>query len=135
MPVSSKPLAERRARILVVDDEASATRMLGKLLQKCGYDVAEENNSTRAHRLARKYRPDLIILDIFMPFRTGKELAVLFETDNELCKVPIIFITAHVMLVEHLAFFHRVFVKPFSVEDLLAHIESVVAGCGSKKSS
>ena len=69
-----------------------------------------------------------------MPFKTGRELAVLFESDNELSKVPIVFITAHVMLVEHLAHAYRVFIKPFSVEDLLVHLEAVI-GCGRPKKS
>jgi chemosensory pili system protein ChpA (sensor histidine kinase/response regulator) len=126
MSISGKPLGDRRPRILVVDDEAAATRMLGKLLQKCGYDVAEQNDSNKAHALARRYRPDLIILDIFMPWKTGNELAAVFESDEELRDVPLIFITAHALLEERLSHSHRVLIKPFSVEELFGHIETAL---------
>ncbi|MGB8355282.1 MAG: response regulator [Chthoniobacteraceae bacterium] len=126
MSISGKPLGERRPRILVVDDEAAATRMLGKLLQKRGYDVAEQNDSTKAHALARRYRPDLIILDIFMPWKTGHDLAALFEADEDLRDIPLIFITAHALLEQQLSHFHRVLIKPFSVEELFGHIETAL---------
>ena len=107
MSISGKPLEDRRPRILVVDDEVAATRVLGKLLQKRGYDVAEQNDSTKAHELALRYRPDLIILDIYMPWKTGHDLAALFGSDEELYNVPLIFITAHALLEAQLSHLDR----------------------------
>ncbi len=55
-------------RILVVDDDIQATRMVKWALDRTGrYEVREVNDSTRALEAAREFKPDLILLDVCMP--------------------------------------------------------------------
>ena len=64
----------RRSRILVVDDNATNTRILVKSLQKAGYEVLEANDGFCAVDLATAHTPDVILLDLMMPDRDGFEV-------------------------------------------------------------
>ncbi len=66
-PSRAKPLA------LVVDDHAENRRILAKTLESSGFDVVEGVDGVEAVKLAATRRPDLILLDILMPNKTGFE--------------------------------------------------------------
>lgn len=121
-----------RHRVLVIDDEPLATHMLGRLLRKHGYIAAEENDPAKAVEKAHRFQPDIVLLDMHMPWRDGHEVAVDFASDNTLCCVPIIFIT-------HLALDRNkstgsipILVKPFSIEELFACLEKIDHRAGLK---
>ena len=65
-----------RARILVVDDNASVRRSLAALLTRAGHDVIQAANGSEASRVWREVELDLIILDLFMPEKDGIETMV-----------------------------------------------------------
>jgi len=82
-------------RILVVDDEPSVTRTLKLNLESDGgYDVFAENHPTNALTAARIFRPDLILLDVVMPFMDGGDVAARLRADPLLRDTPVIFLTA-----------------------------------------
>jgi len=85
-------MRKRKPKILIVDDEASFTRLTRLTL--ADYDICEENNSSRALETARKFNPDLILLDVVMPDFDGGDLAAQFRADPLLKRVPILFLTA-----------------------------------------
>lgn len=82
-------------KILIVDDEAGFTRLMKLTLQKTGpYEVTEENDGARAWETARRVKPDLILMDIVMPRVDGGDAAARIRKDPELCRIPIVFLTA-----------------------------------------
>jgi two-component system OmpR family response regulator len=82
-------------RILVVDDEPSVTRTLKLNLESSGgYEVFAENHAVNTLTAARTFRPDLILLDVVMPFMDGGEVAARLRADPLLRDTPIIFLTA-----------------------------------------
>lgn len=81
-----------KKRILLVDDESGFTRLLRLILPK--YEICEENDSTKALETARRFRPDLIFLDVIMPDADGGTVASEISADPLLAKVPIVFLTA-----------------------------------------
>jgi CheY-like chemotaxis protein len=82
-------------RILVVDDERWFTNLLEYSLEHEGYyDVRQQNDPTSALEAARRFGPDLVILDIMMPHIDGSELAARMKLDPMLADVPVIFMTA-----------------------------------------
>jgi DNA-binding response OmpR family regulator len=84
-----------KKRILVVDDEASITRLLKLNLEQTNdYVVRGENDSNRAIATAEEFQPDLILLDVMMPGIDGGELASRFHEHSRLKSVPIVFLTA-----------------------------------------
>ena len=61
-----------KKRILLVDDDIAATRLLKIGLEKTGqYEVKEENSATRVLSTARSFKPDLAVLDVCMPNLDG----------------------------------------------------------------
>ena len=120
-------VSEKR-RILIVDNDTNATHLVRILLEKTGqYLVLEENNSTNAHRSARIFRPDLILLDVVMPIRDGGEIAAEIQADSELQSTPIIFLTALVTPAEAKAGVHidghPFLAKPINIQELIHAID------------
>lgn len=88
---------QAKTKILIVDDEATFTRMVRMNLEQTGrFEVREENRATLALTAAREFQPDLILLDVIMPAMDGGELASRIKADSKLAKTPIVFLTATV---------------------------------------
>ncbi|MBI2926724.1 MAG: response regulator transcription factor [Verrucomicrobia bacterium] len=86
-----------KKKILVVDDDESITRLLMLNLHHTGhYVVHVENDGQAALSAARKFEPDLILLDVMMPGMDGGDLAATFQATPQFKDVPIIFLTAAV---------------------------------------
>lgn len=84
-----------KKRILLVDDEAALTRMMRRNLEATGrFEVRDINNPTHALETARQFRPDLVLLDVMMPGMDGGDVAAAFAEDQQLARVPIVFLTA-----------------------------------------
>jgi CheY-like chemotaxis protein len=118
----------KKRRILIVDNDTNATHLIRILLEKTGqYLVLEENRSTMAHRSARIFRPDLILLDVVMPIRDGGEIAAQIRADPELQNTPIIFLTALVTPTEVKAGVHidghPFLAKPVNIQELISTID------------
>ena len=65
-----------RARILVVDDNASVRRSLAALLTRAGHEVIQAADGAEACRICREVDVDLVILDLFMPEKDGIETII-----------------------------------------------------------
>lgn len=81
-------------KVLVVDDEEPIQELLRYNLEKDGYDVKTAGDGSRAVEIARKFLPDLVLLDIMMPKMDGVETCRLLREIPELQKTFIIFLTA-----------------------------------------
>jgi CheY-like chemotaxis protein len=77
-------------RILAIDDDPQTTHGLKRLLEKLGYEVKEENNSTHALQTAKDFRPDVVILDYLMPQMHGGDVAWQFASDPFLRRTRVI---------------------------------------------
>lgn len=86
-----------KPRILIIDDEASFTRLLRLNLESTGkYEVKDENWAPKAVAVARDFRPDLIFLDVMMPGLDGGEVKAKLREVSFLKNTPIVFLTAAV---------------------------------------
>ena len=70
-----------RKRVLAVDDDPETTRQLRGLLESRGFSVQVENDSTRALNVARRFHPDVVILDYLMPKAHGGDVAWQLASD------------------------------------------------------
>ena len=103
-PVSGKQLVdmlhrcgldkEESARVLVVDDDPLARRMLRQVLQKAGYDVDEAANGVEGLSTARRNPPDAILLDLMMPELDGFGFLREQRRIDEIANVPVFVLTA-----------------------------------------
>ena len=80
--------------ILIADDEPDILEILNFNLQAEGYQVINATNGNEAARLAKLHKPDLIILDVMMPGKSGFEVCKILRADKEFENTIIIFLTA-----------------------------------------
>ncbi len=83
------------ARIMIVEDNALNIKLFCDLLNAHGHDTRGVTDSREAMDVARELKPDLVITDIQLPHVDGMELMRLLRADAELCRVPIMAVTAY----------------------------------------
>ncbi len=119
-----------RKKILVVDDSFTARRFVGQALKtsiKCDIILAEDG--AEALKVMLKEEPDVIVLDMMMPFMNGIEVLRIMKKDNKLNKIPVIACTA----VEDNSVVKQIIEigvtkyikKPINVEDLVGKINEI----------
>ena len=82
------------ASILVVDDDPEIVTMLSTRLTKRGYKVSTANDGTSALALAKREKPDVVLLDVMMPGKSGWEVARALKQDPVTEHVKIVMVTA-----------------------------------------
>ena len=116
---------KRNQSIMVVDDDREILRMLNRILELEGYDVATVTNGRAAVTLLDKYQPDLVILDIIMPELDGFQVLDLIRQRSE---VPVIMLTAKrevTTLRDALVIGADDYIrKPFRTRELVARIKA-----------
>lgn len=114
-------------KILVVDDEDLLVKGVRFNLQNEGYDVCTGSNGLEALELAKKEKPDLIILDVMMPEMDGLTACTKIR---EFSNVPIIMLTAKTTDMDKLIGFEQgaddYLTKPFNILELKARIRALL---------
>src|SRR4051812_12866154 len=87
------PLRKRPARILVVEDNDDNRLLMRDLLQSRGYEVATAECADAAERAIERELPDLILLDVVMPGRSGYELCRQLKSEQATRLIPVVIIT------------------------------------------
>lgn len=83
--------------VLIVEDNELNMKLFHDLLQANGFDTIETRNGIEALDLARKHKPDLILMDIQLPEVSGLEVTKWIKEDEELRSIPVIAVTAFAM--------------------------------------
>jgi len=89
------PIAAKR--VLIVEDNDLNMKLFHDLLEAHGYDTLQTKDGLEALRLAREYRPDLILMDIQLPEVSGLEVTKWIKEDDDLRAIPVIAVTAFAM--------------------------------------
>lgn len=84
---------ERKAKILVVDDDADFVEATKTVLESERYQVIVAYDGDEGLEKARKENPDLIILDIIMPVKDGFSAAQQLKKEPQLSKIPVLMLT------------------------------------------
>ena len=84
-----------KPHILVVDDDTNIRAFLKEILTDDGYEVSLSENGLEALDDARQLRPDLILLDLWLPGRSGEEVckAIRGDEDENFRRTPILMVT------------------------------------------
>jgi len=116
-----------REQILIVDDEPRYIRLMEANLVDAGYDVIMGSNGQEAVNIVAELQPDLVLLDILMPFLDGFEAC---ERIREFSNVPIIMVTARGDERDKVRGLDvgadDYIVKPYSASELLARVRAVL---------
>ena len=117
--------------ILLVDDDANLRTLVRATLKDREHRILEAADGKTGLELARKERPDLIVLDWMMPVLTGIEVIKALHEDPLTAEIPVILLTAQAQeddvkcgLSEGA---HAYLIKPFSPLELLEKVEEVLA--------
>ena len=117
-------------KILIVDDEPDIIEILKYNLNNEGYNVKSANNGKKAVEKAKKFIPDIILLDVMMPEMDGIEACVELKKISTLSNTRIIFLSARGEDFTQIAAFDAgaddYITKPFSPKELIARIQSLL---------
>lgn len=92
-PEAAEPV-ERRRKILIVDDEPEIVRALALRLTMAGYDVVAAMDGAGALMTAVTEQPDLLLLDIGLPYGDGHFVASRLRSNTKTAHIPILFLSA-----------------------------------------
>jgi CheY-like chemotaxis protein len=82
------------AKILIVDDDEQATKLLERVLAIKGHEATSLNDSAETIQVVNSAAPDLILLDLMMPEPNGFEVCKMLRADPKYARIPIVIITA-----------------------------------------
>src|SRR3712207_699359 len=91
----------RTVKVLVADDEPPIRLLVRVNLEAEGYEVIEAPDGNASIEVVRREHPDVILLDVMMPFKDGWEVAEELLRDDDTSGIPIIFLTARADLRDH----------------------------------
>ena len=94
-PLGTAPSMQKT--ILVVEDNELNMKLFNDLLEAHDYRVVQTRDGLSALELARKHKPDLILMDIQLPEVSGIEVTKWLKEDDELKSIPVIAVTAFAM--------------------------------------
>jgi len=80
-------------KILIIEDEKILRELLSAKLLREGYDVETAKDGAEGLRVTQEVRPDLVLLDIFMPKLSGFEVLEILRNDVQLRNIPVIVIS------------------------------------------
>jgi len=81
-------------RVLVVDDERHIVRLIQVNLEREGYQVLTAFDGKDGLQKAKTERPDLVVLDVMMPYMDGFEVLKSMKADPVTAEIPVIMLTA-----------------------------------------
>jgi len=118
------------AKILIIDDDVQATKLLDKVLSVEGYETAVINDSTQAIHAALTLNPDLILLDLMMPDPDGFKVCRMLREYPRFTLIPVIIVTAlddsDSKIVAFGAGADDYLTKPFHIDELTQRVRDLL---------
>jgi CheY-like chemotaxis protein len=121
------------ARVLIIDDDFEIIAILTEILKVEGHEVSSAGEPVEGMQMARKVKPDLIILDYHMPGNTGSHLFESLRRNNATKETPILFMSGEADPAQILAEVSdsagaRFLPKPVKLEEFRRTIREMLAG-------
>jgi two-component system phosphate regulon response regulator PhoB len=118
------------ARIVIVEDEADLRDLVAYNLQAAGHEVHEAGTGALGLSLARRLKPDLVLLDLMLPDLPGTEVCRQLRADPALAALRVMILTARGEEIDRVVGFELgaddYVVKPFSVRELVLRVHAVL---------
>jgi DNA-binding response OmpR family regulator len=116
--------------ILVIDDDELVSRTLQRALKLYDYQVMVAHSGTEGLHLARRHRPDLLVLDVIMPGTNGFQVCRQVRGDPLLKDIPVLFLTAKSKDEDKIEGFRAggddYLPKPFNMQELQLRINAIL---------
>jgi DNA-binding response OmpR family regulator len=125
----------RQLRIVVADDDPIVVRFLSAVFRDEGFEVRTADDGEKALQVIRESRPDLVILDLVMPYKDGFEVCQKVRGIPELARTPIIILSMKEKEQDALRAFEvgadDYIRKPFNALELVARARKLIAVAAS----
>jgi len=122
-------------KILIIEDDIEINKLLGKILDREGYEIVHAFSGTEAKLVLEKENPSLILLDLMLPGITGEEVLQYIREDKQ-NNVPIIIISAKTSLSDKVTLLKDgaddYITKPFEIEEVLARVHASLRRSGQE---
>jgi len=119
-----------KPRILIVDDDIQALRMVGMMLERQGYEIAVATSGEKALQKVSQNAPDLIIMDVMMPQLDGFEVTRRLKANPDTLQIPVLLFTAKNTIVDKVTGFQcgadDYLTKPIYRRELLDCVEELL---------
>ena len=116
--------------VLLIEDEPNIIEAISFILSRDGWEVKTHSNGHDAMQVVRARRPDLVILDVMLPGRSGFDLLADIRGDADLGGLPVLMLTARGQRKDRemaeAAGVSRYMTKPFSNADVLEAVRDLV---------
>ena len=118
-------------RILVADDEAPIAELLASALAQEGYETRKAVESLRFFDAVRDMHPNLILLDLRMPYLNGEDELRLMKMDPQTSNIPVIVVTADPDAKPREAHYRNlgvveIVIKPFNLDGLIKLVKETI---------
>lgn len=128
--MGARPPGSSRGRLLVVDDDEGVRGLLSRLLRVTGYAVAEAGSAEEAAEKLTRSTPDLILLDLQLPGKSGQEFLTEIRADERLRLTPVVMLTGAATQARKVKAIEAgatdFLAKPFSHVELAARVRSLL---------
>lgn len=118
------------ARVLVVDDDLSVADAISRMLNRRGHETIVVHSGPDAIEAAHTQGPDLVVLDVVMPGMDGVEVCRRMRADPETTHLPILFLTARIMIEDKIKGFEAgaddYLTKPFAIQELELRVRALL---------
>ena len=122
-------------KVLIADDEPNIVTSLEFLMSKSGYEVQVARNGEEALALVESFRPDLVLLDVMMPQRSGYEVCQRMRAREDWRHIKIVMLSAkgrEAEVSKGLSLGADAYVtKPFSNRELIAQVAALIGENGA----
>jgi twitching motility two-component system response regulator PilH len=119
------------AHILIIDDSPTDVRVFTTLLEKNGHRVSSAASAEAGIALAKRERPDLVIMDVIMPGMNGFQATRTLSREAETSEIPILIVTTKSMETDRVWGLRQgakdFMVKPVAEQDLLGRISKLLS--------
>ena len=118
----------QRGSVLVIDDDPWIRSVIAEFLADGGYSVTEAGDGSSGLDLAKRLQPDVILLDLALPMRSGLEVLQRLKARQPTREIPVIVVSAYAMLLigEHAGRADGGVHKPIDLRQLLDHVNGLV---------
>ncbi len=124
-------------KILVCDDERHIVRLIQVNLEKQGYQVVTAYDGKEGLEKIRSEKPNLVVLDVMMPYMDGFEVLKNLRRDVEFENLPVIMLTAKAQDKDVFEGYHygadMYLTKPFNPNELVTFVKRIAEGGGGDK--